>query len=80
MNMLREGNIDERSTYRKAMTLFDRQIILIAESIFLLNANHLLNRDPRWKAVEREKDREDLFDDYIWDLETFRKVLFLRYL
>jgi pre-mRNA-processing factor 40 len=48
--MLRDGDMDARSTYRKAMTLFDR--------------------DPRWKAVDREKDREDLFDDYLWELET----------
>ncbi|ELR12577.1 uncharacterized protein ACA1_309660 [Acanthamoeba castellanii str. Neff] len=48
--MLRQGEIDASSTYRKAMTMFDR--------------------DPRWKAVDREKDREDLFDDYIWELET----------
>lgn len=48
--MLRQGEIDAGSTYRKAMTMFDR--------------------DPRWKAVDREKDREDLFDDYIWELET----------
>lgn len=48
--MLREGNIDVGSTYRKAMNIFDR--------------------DPRWKAVEKEQHREDLFDDFVWELET----------
>ncbi|KAL6062821.1 Pre-mRNA-processing protein 40A [Balamuthia mandrillaris] len=32
-------------------------------------AASLLGRDERWQAVGKERDREDYFDDYIYDLE-----------
>jgi len=29
----------------------------------------LLEKDPRWRAIEREREREDMYDDYLWEIE-----------
>jgi len=33
----------------------------------------LLHEDPRWSAVQRERDREDWFDDFIYGMERREK-------
>jgi len=33
----------------------------------------LCENDERWKAIERDLDREDLFDDYKWEMEQKEK-------